>query len=91
MADGDQETRDYLPCQKCGKSMERGFILDESYDRHRVSEWAEGQPEKYFMLGIVSVPGAVKSPEVRIPVVTFRCPSCGYLESYARPEFKALK
>lgn len=89
MPEDQGETKDYLPCQKCGKAMERGFILDEAYGHHRTSEWAQGRPEQYFMLGIVPLPGAIQDPDVRIPVVTFRCPSCGYLESYARREFKA--
>ena len=41
-----------------------------------------GPPEKSVWYG-TNVPQA-KS----IPIGTFRCASCGYLESYARPEFE---
>lgn len=46
-----------------------------------VSAWVEGPPEKSFWTG-TKVPA-----EKRIPIGTFRCPKCGFLESYARPEF----
>jgi hypothetical protein len=48
-----------------------------------VSTWVEGAPEKSFWHG-ANVPA-----DKRVPVGTFRCSACGFLESYARPEFAA--
>jgi hypothetical protein len=54
--------------------------MDKTYgeDYSSPPEWAEGQPERSFWTGV-----KVKDKE-RHPVSTFRCPACGYLESYAR-------
>jgi hypothetical protein len=70
--------------------MEQGFVLDNSYGpRTRisgysgVSQWAAGAPLKSFWSG-------TRLPDEKlIPIGTYRCASCGYLESYARQEFAA--
>ncbi|WP_066794385.1 hypothetical protein [Sphingomonas soli] len=64
------------PCPKCGSSFTEGFIVDETYGAHGVSNWVEGQPVKSFWSGI-------KLPREKVPVRTFRCNRCGFLESYA--------
>ena len=71
-------------CPKCDGRMEQGFILDFAHGGARlVSQWAPGEPHKSFWMG-------TKLPEDKlIPIGTFRCESCGYLESYAREEFAA--
>jgi hypothetical protein len=56
--------------------MERGLIPDASQGIQ--SEWWEGLPEKSW-LGNLTPKG-----KRRYPLVTFRCVSCGYVESYAR-------
>lgn len=71
-------------CPKCDGPMEQGFILDVMHGGQIVSRWAAGVPQKSFWTGTKSV-----SEDIVIPVGTFRCESCGYLESYARPEFAA--
>jgi hypothetical protein len=63
--------------------MEQGFVLDMSYGAQRVSEWVRGSPEKSFWTTTKAPAGD------RIPIGTFRCTSCGFLESYARPGFAA--
>src|SRR5271170_6266458 len=66
----------HASCSKCGGRLEKGFILDHtgaSY-AHR-SSWTPGDPKKTFWSGL-DITNAV-------PVDTFRCTSCGYLESYA--------
>ena len=71
-------------CPKCNGEMAQGFIVDwsQGIDR-RVSRWVEGAPENSFWHG-------TKAPEEKsVPVGTFRCSACGFLESYARPEFAA--
>jgi hypothetical protein len=70
-----------LVCPKCNGSMTCGFIADFTYGHIEVSSWVEGPPERSFWTG-TKVP-----KEKRIPIGTFRCTACGYLESYARPEF----
>jgi predicted nucleic-acid-binding Zn-ribbon protein len=67
-------------CPKCQGQMLRGFVADFGYDAAVVSSWTPGDPQKSFWTGL-------KVPE-KIPIGTFRCSSCGYLESYAREEFE---
>jgi len=64
--------------------MEQGFVLDNAdYGVRVVSHWAAGAPLKSFWAG-------TKLPDGKlVPVGTYRCSSCGYLEQYARPEFAA--
>src|SRR5262245_51400037 len=64
-------------CPKCNGEMEQGFVVDMA-PGSRVSQWAPGAPFGMFALRI---------PKSRHPIGTFRCSSCGYLESYAREEF----
>jgi hypothetical protein len=62
--------------------MDQGFVADFTQSGTQVACWVEGPPEKSFWSG-TRAPAAK-----RLPIGTFRCPSCGYLESYARPEFE---
>jgi len=65
-------------CPKCAGEMAQGFIADKSGGFSReVSEWVEGVPEKGFL-------GESAPAERRIPISTFRCSACGFLELYAR-------
>lgn len=71
-------------CPKCRAEMVQGFIADFTAGGTRlVTHWVEGAPEKSFWHS-TNVP-----PDGCIPVGVFRCSSCGFLESYARPEFEA--
>ena len=74
---------DKLTCLKCGGEMMRGFIVDHSFHQIAVSHWVEGLAQKSLMWG-TKVPA-----EKSMPTATFRCTKCGYLESYASPEFGA--
>ncbi len=65
-------------CPKCDGAMEQGFTLDLAHSAYRQAEWIAGAPEKSFWTGI-----KVKG-KIRLPIVTWRCARCGYLESYAR-------
>ena len=70
-------------CPKCNGGMEQGFVADHAHGPRLVSRWAPGAPVKSFWMG-------TKIAEQRlIPIGAYRCSSCGYLESYARPEFAA--
>jgi hypothetical protein len=68
--------------------MEQGFVVDNMSGGRAVSHWAEGAPEKKWPYIERSWAGA-KLPEEVIPIGTFRCSSCGFLESYARDEFSS--
>ena len=71
-------------CPKCNNEMVQGFIVDFGQGPGRlVSSWVEGPPEKSFW-------GRTKVPtDKSVPVATFRCFGCGFLESYVQPEFAA--
>ncbi len=64
-------------CPKCQSSMAEGFVIDRKEGGRAVSSWLEGSPKKSIWTG-VSLDG--KTP---IEIATWRCGSCGFLESYA--------
>lgn len=66
-------------CVKCGGEMEEGFTLDNTYGARLQSGWVEGAPERSRWTGI-----SLKGKDL-LPITTFRCVRCGYLESYAAP------
>ena len=57
--------------------MTEGFVVDQSYGSRAVSSWVEGAPNRSFWTGL-SLAGAMP-----IEITTWRCASCGFLESYA--------
>ena len=58
--------------------MEPGLLLDKGhYNSLNTAEWLEGEREESIWTGLKT-----KGKE-RLSVRTFRCPKCGYLESYA--------
>ena len=60
--------------------MEAGFVLDHQAHAYGTqSAWIEGAPERAFWTGV-----KLKGRQ-RLPVTTYRCPKCGFLESYAPP------
>jgi hypothetical protein len=65
-------------CPKCRASMEPGFVLDRNRFDDRQSTWMEGTLESNIWTGSVKT-----SEREQIPVTTYRCTGCGYLESYA--------
>jgi hypothetical protein len=64
-------------CPKCGGAMEEGFLLDRTHGGVGASAWVAGVPEKSFWTGL-----KLKG-RAQLPVATWRCRRCGYLESYA--------
>jgi rubredoxin len=66
-------------CPKCQAPMVEGFVIDRSDGGRAVSTWFEGTPQKSRWTG-VKLKG--KTP---IETATWRCTSCGFLESYAVP------
>ena len=70
-----------LHCPRCRGRMERGYTYDAGhYDAGKVAKWVEGPPERSIWTGLKT-----KDRDV-LPITTYRCEQCGYLESYARPE-----
>jgi len=65
-------------CPKCRTAMDPGIMLDRGDHNYlNTVEWLEGKAEKSFWTGLKT-----KGKE-RLPVQTWRCSRCGYLESYA--------
>jgi hypothetical protein len=64
-----------IACPKCKAAMQEGFPIDRGGPT--VGEWVEG-PREYGWLGLRWM------RKRRLPITTYRCPACGYLESYAK-------
>jgi hypothetical protein len=60
--------------------MEQGYIIDEGYGTRHLSGWSRGVPLSSLFMGL-------KLPPEKLPIGTFRCSSCGYLESYANRSY----
>jgi hypothetical protein len=59
--------------------MEVGYFLDVGHaNRPFQQRWVPGEPKKSFWFGL-----KIDRSQL-VPVTTFRCPKCGYLESYAK-------
>ncbi len=65
-------------CMKCGGRLTEGFVVDQGYGVVDVSTWQGGAPQKSFWSGIKTDKSA------QLPITTYRCQRCGYLEQYAR-------
>lgn len=76
----------FLPtnCAKCGGPFVHGFTVELTNGPPMVGFWVEGEPRKSW-LGL-----SLPSRKEWIPIATLRCSACGYVESYARPEFAAM-
>jgi hypothetical protein len=59
--------------------MSPGFLLDHARNSDSQTTWVEGLPERNWL-------GLKLSRKEKLPVVTYRCTMCGYLESYANAE-----
>ena len=77
---------DQMPtCPYCEVAMERGFVLEFTSAAVVSSSWQPGEPTPQIFLGLKT--GSVKLDNAKmLPVATYRCPICGYLESYARKQ-----
>ena len=66
-------------CPDCRVPMDSGFIVDFTYgtDASEQSSWAKGTPEPSFWTGL-----KLGNKEL-LPILTFRCPKCGQLKSFA--------
>jgi hypothetical protein len=66
-----------IACPRCSGSMEAGFVIDQGHGTVTVANWVAGEPERSVWTGL-KLRGRDK-----VPVTTYRCHRCGYLESYA--------
>jgi hypothetical protein len=70
-------------CIRCRNRMVAGYLLEAGdHNARTVTQWVEGAPEKNFWTGL-----KLKNRDV-MAVSTYRCPNCGYLESYAQEQPK---
>ena len=71
-------------CPDCQVPMDSGFIVDFTHGTHgsEQSSWVEGAAEPSWWTGWTALKLGDKQ---RLPIVTFRCPVCGQLKSFARP------
>ena len=70
-----------IDCLRCKTPMEPGFVVDHGHGNSlQEQEWVEGEAVKSFWRGLNT-----KGREAH-KVSTYRCPRCGYLESYATAE-----
>ena len=64
-------------CPKCGGRMDTGFLLElKDGNAKAATDWVEGPIEKAWY-------GLKVRGKKRLPVETWRCGRCAYLESYA--------
>lgn len=66
-------------CPNCSVPTEPGFLASEGHTQAHRTRWCRGQPDDTFW------GSETKSRQWREGafVVTFRCPACGRLDSYA--------
>lgn len=57
--------------------MEAGYILDVAHGANLQSQWVEGPPDRSRWTGL-KLKGRRK-----LPITTYRCSRCGFLESWA--------
>lgn len=69
-------------CSKCNADMEEGFLLEKGDTVLSSQSWISGVPEKSLWSGI-----SLKNKRI-YDVKTFRCNSCGFLDSYDKPAGK---
>lgn len=69
-----------VECARCHAQMESGWVPDNTQGGLLRENWCLGEPQPSWM-GF-----KVEKRDRVIPVTTFCCPNCGYLESYAIPQ-----
>jgi hypothetical protein len=64
-----------VECIRCRAQMEAGYVVDTRAGSKQ-QNWSPGEPISSAWTGL-------KGKADSVPVTTFRCPKCGYLESFA--------
>lgn len=66
-------------CLRCEGPLEKGFMIEKGHmDVTAQSTWTSGEPNTSFWRMSALPPGSKP-----VPVVTYRCRTCGRLESFA--------
>lgn len=75
-------------CSKCGSDMEEGFIAEYNHGNVLVTNWYPGAPKvfKVEAFGVTIAEWMDAYDKRMLPIQTYRCTHCGFLESYARPQ-----
>ncbi|MES2207256.1 MAG: PF20097 family protein [Pseudomonadota bacterium] len=68
-----------LKCPKCSSQMVQGYVLELNDGRLSATSWISGAPEKSFLYGT-----NLKNKQ-NLPIESFRCEECSFLEFYAPP------
>jgi uncharacterized C2H2 Zn-finger protein len=77
-----------IKCPKCQAAMKEGYLQDRTThleEGHCVQQkWVPGRPQRpsFWTGSVVSADQRAKA----LPIITHRCPTCGFLESYAPPQ-----
>ena len=71
-------------CPKCQGKMVQGYLRIYAPAPVDVDQWVEGPPKLGSFWKMLD-----SSFRQRLPMATFRCEACGYLESYANEGFAA--
>ena len=66
-------------CPKCQKTMEEGHVPDHGHNSATQSVWSHGHAEPRRFIG-----GIKFKRKEQIPLTVYRCPSCGFVEFYAK-------
>jgi hypothetical protein len=77
---GEMNMNKPVECIRCHAQMVVGFVADGTHAGFAQQYWVPGQPRRSFWTGV-----KMEKDQI-VPVLTFRCPNCGYLESYAIPK-----
>jgi hypothetical protein len=75
-----------MKCPKCDGEMVSGFAYGRSNVFAIVNHWVEREAMKRKLIGSMFTDTSNENSKSsnEIPITTFRCQSCGFLESYAR-------
>ena len=74
-----------IRCQECSVAMESGFLIDRGQGgEEKQSEWHPGEVQYRTFLGLKFTIKIDRSRKLKI--VTYRCPKCGVLRSYAQSD-----
>ena len=65
-------------CPHCRQTMEQGVIVDHGHGAAYGAAWVAGSVEWSRWTGL-----KLKGKE-KLPILTYRCPNCGRLESFAQ-------
>lgn len=78
-----------LKCPKCAGEMDRGFSVDFGGNAGLLhGQWFPGIPQRPWWGSLFRSGSSIAWPTgPSLPISTFRCQACGYLESYAGKEF----